>query len=182
MHIRQITKASCWSLCVLFAFAGCSQAPPPDELTKGSQLPPLILTGLDGDKVAIDSFRGKFLVLNVWATWCPPCRHELPSLERLHQTLDPQRFKVVGLSVDDDVIQAREYLIDKRISFTSYIDQDMKIATDIFGIRIYPDTLLISPQGVLLRRIAGEREWDDPKIVKALEAAYAGDYDALNML
>jgi len=181
MHIRQITRASCWSLCILFALVGCGKTQP-DELSNGSQLPPLILTGLDGNKVAIDSFRGKFLVLNIWATWCPPCRNELPSLERLHQTLDPQHFIVVGLSVDDDVIQAREYLIDKGISFTSFIDKDMKIASDIFGIRIYPDTLLISPQGVLLRRVAGEREWDDPKIIKALEAANQGKSDALNVL
>ena len=182
MHIGQITRASCWCLCVLLALAGCGQARVPDELSNGSQLPPLMLTGLDGSKVAIDSFRGKFLVLNIWATWCPPCRHELPSLERLHQTLDPQHFSVVGLSVDDDVIQAREYLIDKRISFTSFIDQDMKIASDIFGIRIYPDTLLISPRGVLLRRVAGERQWDDPKIIRAIEAANEGKSDALNFL
>ena len=65
MHIGQITRASFLSILALLAVAGCSPATSPDELSDGSQLPPLILTGLDGNKVAIDSFRGKFLVLNI---------------------------------------------------------------------------------------------------------------------
>ena len=178
MHIRQL-KASGLVLVVLFALSACSQTVPPDNLTEGSLFPPLIFTGLDGKEVPVDSFRGKLVVLNIWSTWCGPCRRELPSLERLHHIVDPQRFVIAALSVDNDIIQAREYLIDKGISFTSYIDKDMKITRDIFDIRIFPDTLLISPRGVLLRRVAGERVWDDPKVVKALEEAYDGKNDML---
>jgi len=182
LHTGQIVKALFLGLVVSVVLFACSQAPPPDGLREGSLFPSLILTRLDGEEVSIDSFRGKFVVLNIWATWCAPCRRELPSLERLHHLIDPKRFVIVGLSVDNDILQAREYLIDKHITFASYIDQDMKLATDIFGIRIYPDTLLISPQGVLLRRIAGEREWDDPKIIKALEEAYEGNNEMLRAL
>jgi len=167
---------------MLLVISGCNQAPPPDGLSEGSLFPPLVLTGLDGSKVSIDSFRGKFVILNIWATWCAPCRQELPSLERLSRILDPQRFVVAGLSVDDDVLQAREYLIDKGITFAGYIDQDMRISTDLLGIRIFPDTLLISPQGILLRRITGERVWDDPNVIKALEEAYNGRNEMLARL
>lgn len=178
----QILRALWSSLFVLFALIACNQVLPPDGLSEGSLFPPLVLKRLDGHEVSIDSYRGKLVVLNIWATWCAPCRRELPSLERLHHLIDPQRFVVAGLSVDNDILQAREYLIDKGITFASYIDQDMKIVTDILGIRIYPDTLLISPQGVLLRRIAGERTWDDPEIIHALEEAYNGRPEMLNTL
>jgi thiol-disulfide isomerase/thioredoxin len=175
MHSGRITKTSCAALLMMIVLSACNQAPPSDGLQEGSLIPPLTLTGLDGKQVLIDSFRGKLVVLNIWATWCAPCRHELPSLERLHQRLDPQRFVVAGLSVDNDVLQAREYLLDKGITFTSYIDQDMKIATDILAVRIFPDTVILSPQGVVLRRIAGERVWDQSRVIKALEEAYAGN-------
>ena len=182
MHVRQKIIVSWFSLAVFFALSACSQTPPPDGLREGSLFPSLVLTRLDGKNVSVDSFRGKLVVLNIWATWCAPCRRELPTLERLSHLVDPQRFVIAGLSVDNDILQAREYLIDKGITFASFIDQDMQLATDIFAIRIYPDTLLISPEGVLIRRIAGERVWDDPQIITALEEAYEGKNDMVDAL
>lgn len=178
VRARQLKSVS-MAVFVMLVMPGCGQAPPPDALREGGLFPPLVLKGFDGNEVALDSFRGRVVVLNVWATWCAPCRRELPSLERLNHLIDPQRFVVAGLSVDSDILQAQEYLIDKGITFASYIDPDGKIATDILGIRIYPDTLLISRQGILLRAIAGERVWDNPAVIKALNEAYEGRYELL---
>lgn len=144
----------------------------------GELLSELILPGLDRDDLQISQLQGKVVVLNVWATWCPPCRRELPSLQRLAEQLDSERFAVLGLSVDDDKHHPREYLIDRKIELTSYIDLDMSIAGKL-GAQVFPDTYLIGADGRLLMNIEGEREWDSPQVIAALEAAYRGDYALL---
>jgi len=144
----------------------------------GDSLAELLLPGLDRDDLLISQLQGKVVVLNVWATWCPPCRRELPSLQRLGEQLDSERFAVLGLSVDDDKHHPREYLIDRKIQLISYIDLDMSIAGKL-GAQVFPDTYLIGPNGRLLMNIEGEREWDSPAVIAALEAAYRGDYALL---
>ena len=161
---------------VLTACDGGQEQPsePRHHLMPGDPFPELVLPGLDRDDLSISQLRGKVVVLNVWATWCAPCRRELPSLQRLGEQLDGERFEVLGLSVDDAKHEPREYLIDRKIKLVSYIDLDMSIASKL-GVQVYPDTYLIGPDGRLLMNIEGEREWDSPQVIAALEAAYAGD-------
>ncbi len=167
---------------ILLALAACDQVPPPDRLIEGRLFPSLVLTGFQGEKQALDAFRGRLVILNVWATWCAPCRVELPSLDRLNEALDDQKFIVIGLSVDSDRDIAREFYQDRGIRFTSFIDQNQEISEQILGIRIYPDTFLISPDGKLIRRIVGERTWDDPTMIEALNKAYAGNQALLERI
>ncbi len=144
------------------------------RLSAGDLFPEVTLPGLDRPDLPISQLRGKVVVLNVWATWCAPCRRELPSLQRLGEQLDRERFAVLGLSVDDDKHEPREYLIDRKIKLTSYIDMDTSIVRSL-GVQGYPDTYLIGVDGRLLMNIEGERAWDSPQVVAALEAAYEGD-------
>jgi thiol-disulfide isomerase/thioredoxin len=168
------------ALLLALLLSACHQAPPPDELVEGRLFPELALADFHGQgKGSLDSYRGRLVVLNVWATWCPPCRKELPSLERLHAGLDSARFAVLGVSIDADADIAQEYLLERGIAFTNYWDRDGRTAKGVLGIRAYPDTFVISPTGVLLRKLAGERDWSDPRLVSALEAAFAGDASAL---
>ena len=136
---------------------GCSQEIPPDRLKEGTPFPPVVFETLDGLPVPLAGYRGKVVVLNVWATWCRSCRKELPSLDGLRKQLDHRRFAVIGLSVDDDPHRVREYLIERSVKLTSYIDRDMNIARQSLGITVYPDTFVIDPGGVLVRRFVGER-------------------------
>lgn len=145
----------------------------------GDPFPDLLLPGLDRPDLAVSELRDRVVVLNVWATWCPPCRRELPSLQRLTEKLDAEQFAVIGLSVDDDDHLPREYLIDRKIELVSYIDRDMAIANGVLGVQVYPDTFIIGRDGTLQARIEGEREWDSPAVIAALEAAYRGDRVAL---
>ncbi len=166
----------------LLLSAGCDQAPPPDRLTEGGAFPALHLPRFEGGTTPFESYRGRLVVLNVWATWCPPCRAELPSLDRLASQLDARHFAVIGLSVDSEADIAREFLRERNVGFPSYIDADQRISRDILEIRAYPVTFIVGPQGRLLRRIVGEREWDAPGVVAALRAAFAGDTRALESL
>ena len=100
-------------LVVAAGVAGCSKGveplPPREgaplaQASVSAKLPSLAVADLGGRLSTIDSLRGRILVLNVWATWCAPCRREMPSLDQLHRELDPSRYLVVGIAVDDDPI------------------------------------------------------------------------------
>ena len=147
---------------------------PPSALTVGQAVPDIILTGLDGSKTTLAAYRGKLVVLNAWATWCPPCRREMPSLERLSKALNTEYFAVLGVSVDEHELGVREYLNDKAVTFAAFIDKDLNVVRDTLGIKIYPTTLLIAPNGALIGAMVGPRDWDSPAMIRLLENAYQG--------
>ena len=164
-----------WAIVVTCVLAGCSESKPPDRLVTGQAFPPVTMLGIDGKEMPLAVFRGKLVVLNVWATWCPPCRKELPSLQRLSASLDEGRYVIVGLSLDQDNVAVREYLHDKGVTYANFLDRDMGIAKNVLGMKAYPDTFFIGPNGILLGRVVGAIDWDNPQVTQALEAAYRGD-------
>ncbi len=156
---------------------GCSQEQQPtDALTIGDPFPDLLLTDFSGRQSRLSEYRGKLLVVNLWATWCEPCRREMPNLQQLSDSLDGDRFAVIGIAGDDDVHVVREYLRDKQIKFAKYIDAGHQQASERLGVALYPYTFLVSPQGVLLDRVPGPREWHNEAVMDLLESAYHGDY------
>lgn len=104
-------------------------------------------------------------MINVWATWCAPCRHEMPSLQRLANQLGRERLELVGLSVDTDEHVVREYLIENKIHFPSFLDINFASANGVFGIRVFPSTFFLSPEGTLLKVVEGWRDWDSQEMV-----------------
>ncbi len=175
-------RGAAWAIVVICALAGCTESKPPDRLVTGQAFPALSLQGLDGKQVPLASFRGKLVVLNVWATWCPPCRKELPSLQRLSRSLDAGRFVIVGLSLDQDNVAVREYLRDRGVTYVNFLDRNLDIAKNVLGMKAYPDTFFIAPDGTLLGRVVGAIDWDNSRMMQALEAAYRGDGDSLRDL
>jgi len=127
------------------------------------RLPDIQLTEFTG---TISSLReehpGKAIVLNVWATWCAPCRIELPSLQRLSDELDSDHFTVVGLSVDEDPDFVSEYLRDVGITFANYLSADPVAMQARLKIESFPQTFLVRPDGTLEGRIVGLRDWVAP--------------------
>ena len=99
------------------------------------------------------SLGNKTLLINFWATWCAPCREEMPYLQRLSERLDPDRFAVIGVSVDDDANLVREFLLQYRIRFPNYLDAGNNLASDRLGLGSYPQTFVVSPDGIIKRRI-----------------------------
>jgi peroxiredoxin len=161
--------------------SACGQAPG-DALREGQLFPSLQLRGFDRPDIAIDALRGRWVVLNVWATWCGPCRQELDSLQQLTRRFPASELQVIGLNVDADIHVAREFMRDQAIGFANYSDPDMSIAKTLLGIRAFPDTFIIAPDGTLWRSISGERDWASERVVDALAEAVAGRPDALATL
>ncbi|HEY0720164.1 MAG TPA: TlpA disulfide reductase family protein [Gammaproteobacteria bacterium] len=160
--------------CVALLIGGCDDTPKtPVRLSEGAVMPSITVTDLDGATLNLDSQRGKLVVLHVWATWCPPCREELPGLDRLAKSLDPQRYTVIGLAIDEDVNLVREFNLKYHISFARHIDPEMKVA-NMLGVTATPETFLIGPDGKLVRRMIGDQPWDTPGMRQVLEQAYNG--------
>ncbi len=168
-------------VCVLVV--GCSRSDQAllDHLVIGEPFPDIQLTDFEGERTSLASFRGKLVVLNLWATWCEPCRREMPALQALSDALDPQRFVVLGLSVDEDVHVVREFLLEREVSFSNYIDPGGELVSRELGVRLYPYTLLIGPDGHFIQRVPGAREWHSEEVVVLLEQAYQGDYSGLRV-
>ncbi len=167
-----------WLCLILVA---CDQSPPPDRLRVGMTFPDLHLTTLDMESDRVKSHLGKLLILNVWATWCPPCRRELPSLNRLQAMVGRERLEVLLLSVDEDTDIVREYLRFRGVDLPVFIDINQDMARRVLGIRRYPDTFVITPDGGLLRRFVGETDWAHPGLISAVRKA-ANDQDYSDLL
>jgi thiol-disulfide isomerase/thioredoxin len=121
-------------------------------------------------------FRGKVVLLNVWATWCPPCREEMPSLDRLQQALGGADFEVVALSIDREGMAAvRRFYVEMGIrTLAPYVDPTMQAANTVRVIGL-PTTLLLDRQGSERWRKTGPEKWDSPEIVEALRARMRKD-------
>ena len=128
----------------------------------------------NGNALTLDRWRDKVVLLNVWATWCAPCRHEMPTLDRLQTTLGGGRFEVVALSIDRAGVGAvRRFFDEIGIQHLGiFIDETMKASRDL-GIYGLPGTLLIGPDGRELGRLIGPAERDTPEMVSFFEDVIA---------
>lgn len=136
----------------------------------GSVLPDAPLNGLAGESRRLSQMRGAPLLINVWASWCGPCRAEMASLERLAR-LAPARLTVIGVTTDDDLNLAREFVARAGISFPSFHDADRNLRGRVFGAAAIPLTLLIDADGRVVQRVVGARNWDSAQSIALIESA-----------
>jgi len=115
---------------------------------------------LDGKLTHLSDLRGKVVVLNFWATWCPPCVEETASLNSLQTEIASQGGVVLGISVDDDASAYEQFLKNNHVNFPNYRDATKKIAAD-YGTKMYPETYLIDRRGKIVRKMIGEQSWDE---------------------
>jgi len=130
----------------------------------GDTAPDFSITTENGRSITNTSFGGKILVLNFWATWCPPCVEEMPSLEQFHRTLASSGVVVLGISVDKDQQAYRNFLKRSNVSFMTGRDPEAKINAQ-FGTFKYPETYIINSQGDVVQKIIGKADWTDPDML-----------------
>ncbi len=126
--------------------------------------PDFRLATTDNNTLTLADLTGRVILLNFWATWCSPCRHEMPALERLHQRFAGRNFSVVGIAVDDNRAAVRSFLKQMPVNFPVLFDSDQKTA-DTYKVFAYPTTFLIDSAGVIRRIFTGEQEWESEEIV-----------------
>jgi thiol-disulfide isomerase/thioredoxin len=131
------------------------------EVQEGGVLREAKMHGLNGPDRKLSDFRGKSLVINVWASWCPPCIGEMGSLERLAWSDLGQQINVIGISTDDYPEAAKGFLRKSNATLNHYIDQQLELE-NMLGADHLPLTLLIDAKGRVLSKTVGAREWDSP--------------------
>lgn len=154
--------------------SGCGKPAAVEAPKIGEGVTNATFIGLDEGRLELAALSGKVVVVHFWATWCAPCRKEMPSLERLAQRLDPEKFALLGVSVDEDRNLVREFKLKYAIQFARFIDIDMSLAKGHFGVTAFPETFIIGRDGKLLRHMMGEHEWDSPAMLQLLNDAYGG--------
>jgi cytochrome c biogenesis protein CcmG, thiol:disulfide interchange protein DsbE len=123
---------------------------------------------MDGRAVHLADLKGKVVVLNFWASWCPPCVEEAPSLTQLQQAIAPRGGVVLGASIDYDVAAYNKFLQDYRINFPTFVDGAKKIEAE-YGTVMIPETYLIDRDGRLARKIVGPQDWQSPEVMNSIE-------------
>jgi thiol-disulfide isomerase/thioredoxin len=124
---------------------------------------------MDEEKHSLNDLHGKVVLLNFWATWCPPCRREMPSMERLYQKFNGENFTVIAINQmeDGDHVFAYTGQLDVDPTFTILFDKDSKVSNN-YQVSGLPTTYLIDKQGNIRYRAIGGREFDHPEVEKQI--------------
>lgn len=153
-------------LCLLGA-PPAGQAAPPSGVAAQDFLQRLVDT--EGRPAAVERYAGRVLLVNFWASWCPPCIREMPSLERLAQDMDGHPFRLVMVNVDEPVGVVLRFQRLEQNGIVSLRDPDGAVARSL-DITIFPTSLLIDASGIIRERLAGEIAWDSPVAAARLES------------
>ena len=132
------------------------------------------LQDMDEDKIKLSDYKGKVVLLNFWATWCPPCIREMPSMERLHQQVDAEGFNVIAVNQMEDIDQVFAFTGQLEVdpTFKILFDTTSSVSRD-YAVRGLPTTYLIDKEGRVRYRAVGGREFDHPEVIKIIEQLMA---------
>lgn len=141
------------------------------SLIERKPAPELKLEDLDGKPLRLADLRGKVVLVNFWATWCPPCRREMPSLQRLYQSLPRERFEVLAVNVgeDDGTVFAFTGTLDPAPTFPLLLDRDSQVIRK-WPVKGLPSSFVIDQQGRVALRAVGGRDFDSPAVAGQVRA------------
>lgn len=146
--------------------AGVEEKGPPE---KGMASVDITMRDLEGKAISLSQFKGKVVILNFWATWCPPCREEMPSLDALYQKFKENKdIVMLPVSIDENADTVREFMKRNNYSMPAYHDPN-KDAGSAYGITGVPETFFIDKNGVISEKIIGPVDWMKPDVIQFIE-------------
>ena len=150
------------TLIAVGAILGTRLAPDIFPVEVGAKAPQFRAVNIDStrDSVTLDTWKGQVVVLNVWATWCEPCRVEMPALQRLYESMDTSGLKLVSVSIDEtDPATVRQFRDEFKLTFPIYQDRSRAIER-IYQTTGVPETFVIDRNGEIVKKVIGAAEWD----------------------
>ncbi len=159
------------SFLILFVTAcskdkGSSSVKAPAEKNPATDI---TVVSLDNQQITLSGLKGKVVLLNFWATWCPPCREEIPSMMKLNTLMAGKPFQMVAVSVDEGGKKAvEEFFKNTGYSIPAYIDSTGQVAR-MYGITGVPETFVIDKNGIIVKKVIGGLDWNSPDVIAFLE-------------
>lgn len=159
--------------CALIFAVGCSKdgnrAVSGSKPAENKPAPNISVISLDDTQLNLDSLKGKVVLLNFWATWCPPCREEIPSMMKLNSFMAGKPFKMVCVSVDEGGKKAvTEFFKNTGFSLPAYVDPTGQ-APATYGLTGVPETFVIDKKGIIVKKVIGGLDWASPEVIAFLE-------------
>lgn len=164
--------------CLLLPLTACTKSDSPKAVSgaavtvakEKSPAPDVTVVSLaNGTPLKLSDLKGKVILLNFWATWCPPCREEMPSMVKLNSFMAGKPFQMVAISIDEGGKQAVDsFFKESGFTLPTYFDES-GASTKSYGITGVPETFIIDKQGILVKKIIGGAAWDSPEVVAFLE-------------
>lgn len=159
--------------CLFLSMNACTKSDAPKKsavATEKSLAPDVSVTSLaNGSSLKLSDLKGKVVLLNFWATWCPPCREEIPSMMKLNSFMSGKPFQMVAISIDEGGKPAIDsFFKESGFSLPTYLDESGASAKS-YGITGVPESFIIDKKGVLVKKIIGGFAWDSPEAVSFLE-------------
>ncbi len=140
-----------------------------DPIPDKPEAPGFELQGADGEIYRLADLQGRPVIVNFWATWCPPCRAEMPAMERAWERLKDQEVMLVAVNVGESAEEIKAFAEQVQVSFPLPMDTDMEV-TQSWPMTGLPTTFVVDPRGRLVYRAQGERDWDDPALLDLVRA------------
>jgi cytochrome c biogenesis protein CcmG/thiol:disulfide interchange protein DsbE len=133
-------------------------------LQLGLEVPDFTFRNIDGKEVSLSGQRGKVVLVNVWATWCPPCRQEMPSMQRLYEKFKDQNFEILAVSIDSEGGETvAPFMRKMNLTFPALLDREETIRP-LYGITGVPESFVIDKKGILVKKIIGPIDWATPEV------------------
>jgi len=143
-------------------FQSANQAP----VRVGLPAPDFTFPGLDRKKISLSDYRGKVVFVNIWATWCPPCVEEMPSMQKLYQNLKGEHFEILAVSIDSKGAKVVAPFMKKyKLTFPALIDS-MGTIKRIYKTTGVPESYIIDKDGILAKKVIGPLDWSQPDILR----------------
>ncbi len=118
--------------------------------------------------MTLDQFRGQAVLLNFWATWCPPCVTEMPSLDDLRKRVDGRSFQILAVSLDEEGWEAIDRFLEKMpVGLKILLDARGEVSNR-YGVTLLPESYLIDPKGIVVKKYTGPQDWNDPRVVEEI--------------
>lgn len=134
---------------------------------EGSVAPDFTLPDLKGRMVSLSDYKGKVIFLNFWATWCKPCREEMPSMEVIYNNLNGQNFEILAVSLDKDAGVAERFTRELGLTFPILHDKRGRIK-ELYKTTGVPETFIIDQDGIIREKVIGPRDWRDPESTRVI--------------
>ncbi len=138
------------------------------KAVEGGAAPDFTVKDLDGKEVKLSDLKGSVVLVNFWATWCPPCKEEIPSMVKLNKAMTGKAFRMLAISIDEDGKAAVDKYFKGNKDLPTYLDAEGK-TSQLYGTTGVPETFVVDKQGIIQKKIVGGMDWSSPDVIAYMD-------------